>query len=138
MSRKMRLGPIAIFLTVVAIVLTTLAMLTQATSHADLVMARRFALVTETRYALEEEGQRYMMEVDGMIEDGSFSPEDAGMEKKKNGHLIHTISKDDYDLTIEITDPGRSGKYEIVKWKLSRRWAAEDPYGNIWQGPAGK
>ena len=39
MNHKMRLGPIAIFLVVVAIILTTLATLTLATTNADKVMA---------------------------------------------------------------------------------------------------
>lgn len=135
MSRKLRLGPVAIFLTVVAIVLATLAVLTQATSHADLVLAQRFANVTEIRYALEEEGQRYLMEVDEAVEAGDFSAESVGAETLDSGNISRVIEKDGYTLTIEITKPAR-GKYEIKEWKISREWTEEDPFDNIWQGTA--
>ena len=57
---KIRLGPIAIFLVVVAIILTTLATLTLATTNADKVMAERFASVTAVRYELEAQGQQFL------------------------------------------------------------------------------
>ena len=49
MQHKIRLGPIAVFLAVVTVVLTTLAILTTATTNADKVLAERFAEVTQTR-----------------------------------------------------------------------------------------
>ena len=56
MNHKIRLGPIAIFLAVIAVVLTSLATLTVATSRADMVLAERFAEVTAIRYELNAEG----------------------------------------------------------------------------------
>ena len=136
MNRKIRLGPVAIFLTVVAIVLTTLAVLTQATSRADLVMAGRFAEVTEERYAIEEDGQRFLMEIDDKLSDGTFDAEEAGFERTEDGTLACTISRGGYDLRLVITEPDRSGNYKIKKWKIARQWNAPDPFGNVWQGPS--
>ena len=50
--------------TVIAIVLTTLAVLTLASSNADVVMAERFAGVTKIRYDLESEGYRFVQKAD--------------------------------------------------------------------------
>lgn len=133
MSRKIRLGPVAVFLAVIAVVLSTLAVLTQATSHADLVMAERYAAVTEIRYRLEEEGQRYLMEVDAAEEAGGFSADAVGAEVLESGNISRVISDGGYRLTIEITEPS-GGEYEIVKWKLNKEWSAEDPFSNIWKG----
>lgn len=133
MNRKVRLGPVAIFLAVIAVVLSTLAVLTQATSHADLVMAERYAAVTEIRYRLEEEGQRYLMQVDEAEAAGNFSTDAVGADRLDSGNISRVIKDDGYKLTIEITEPA-NGKYEIVKWKISKEWNAEDPFSNIWKG----
>ena len=71
MSRKIRLGPIAVFLAVVAVVLATLAVLTTATTNADKVLAERFAGVTQSRYALEAEGEKFLQQYDEQAKSGS-------------------------------------------------------------------
>lgn len=134
MDHKIRLGPIAIFLTIVAIVLSTLAVLTAATAGADKVMAERFASVTQIRYELESEGEQYLQKIDGLAAEGKLTAEAAGAEKVLSGGLKKTITKSGYTLTIETTDPGESGKYEVTGWKITREWNAEDPFSNIWQG----
>ena len=134
MNTKIRLGPMAVFILLVAVVLTTLAMLAQATSHADLVMAERFADVTAVRYSLEEEGQNYLMQIDEALKAGDFDAAENGAEVTEDGNLRHTVSRDGYDLVIEITDPGKAGKYKVIKWNLSRQWEAEGQFQNIWQG----
>ena len=64
MKHRIRLGPIAIFLAVIAAVVATLAMLTFATSRADMALAERFAAVTAIRYELDEEGNRFLQAVE--------------------------------------------------------------------------
>ena len=64
MTHKTRLGPIAIFLVIVTMVITTLAVLTVATSNADITMARRFADVTRIRYGLEAQAEEFLSNVE--------------------------------------------------------------------------
>ena len=78
MNHRTRLGPLAIFLAVVVMVITTMAVLTIATSNADRTMAKRFASVTQTRYQLEAD--------------------------------------------------------ELLEWKVSKLWKADDPVKDIWNG----
>jgi hypothetical protein len=93
MDHKIRLGPIAIFLTIVAIVLSTLAVLTAATAGADKVMAERFASVTQIRYELESEGEQYLQKIDSLAAEGKLTAEAAGAEKVLSGGLKKTITK---------------------------------------------
>jgi hypothetical protein len=122
MNHKVRLGPIAIFLVVIAIVLTVLATLSLATTTADRVMAERFAYVTSVRYELEAEGQKFLRDYSEQAASGNAA------ETHK------TITKDGYTLDIEVTAPGGDGSYEIVKWQITKDWNAEDPYDHIWKG----
>lgn len=134
MDHKIRLGPVAVFLAVVAIVLSTLAVLTAATSNADRVMAERFAKVTQIKYELESEGEQFLQSVDEQAEKGRVDAEAVGAEKTLAGSLKRTFSKDGYELTVVISEPDDSGEYEIVEWKIIKEWNAEDPFRNVWQG----
>ena len=163
MSHKIRLGPVAVFLSVVAVVLTTLAVLTIATSNADKVMAERFAKVTQIRYELENEGEKYLMAIDEAVAPGAAGSASSGKSGKSSGigksgksagsntgpaslaqslgaevtdnnTIRKVIEKDGYELTIEITEPDGAGNYDISTWKITKKWNAEDPFGNIWQG----
>ena len=134
MSHKIRLGPIAVFLAVVAVVLTTLAILTTATSNADRLMAERFARVTQIRYELEDEGNQYLMKVDEQAKKGRVTVASVDEELTDDCVLRKTIEKDGYVLEIEITKLDSAGNYDISKWKITKEWNAENPFGNIWQG----
>ena len=124
MNHHMRLGPIAICLVVVAIILTTLATLTLATTNADKVMAERFAAVTSARYELEAEGQQFLRDFDEQAASGTVTSEDRHATLEKSG----------YTLEIQISAPDANGNYEIEKWDLKKNWKADDPFQHIWKG----
>lgn len=135
MAHKTRLGPIAVFLTIVAMVITTLALLTVATSNADRVMAGRFANITQTRYELEAEGERFIA--------AAAAGNAAGMEGVTAGSQSNeypdaaysfTSEKEGYRLEVETAAPDEGGHVEILRWKISRIWNSADPIENIWQG----
>ena len=118
MNHRTRLGPLAIFLAVVVMVITTMAVLTIATSNADRTMAKRFASVTQTRYQLEADGERFISEaVTGQA--GSYE-----FYEELNG----------YSITVEISEPDAAGNYEVLTWKISKLWNADDPVKDIWNG----
>ena len=50
-----KLGPLALLLTIISICLTTLSILTCTTSGADLRLAQKYAETVQTRYSLERE-----------------------------------------------------------------------------------
>lgn len=124
MNHKMRLGPIAIFLVVVAIILTTLATLTLATTNADKVMAERFAAVTSARYELEAEGQQFLRDFDELAAAGAVTESDRQTVIERSG----------YTLEIQLSLPDANGNYEIETWDLKKDWTADDPFKHIWKG----
>ena len=133
--RKVRLGPIAIFLTVVAMVLSTMAVLTVSTSHADKALTQRFADVTKTRYALEAEGQRFLQQVDEQIagQGEAVDAEKLGAERVDGG-VEKELKKNGYTLRIRVSDPDKDGNFTVKQWKIVKDWKVEDPYSNVWQG----
>ena len=141
MAHKTRLGPIAVFLTIVAMVITTLALLTVATSNADRVMAGRFANITQTRYELEADGEKFIAAVaagnaEGMegVTAGSLTDAE-GPDAAAGGTVYSYVAeKDGYRLEVEAGMPDAAGNVEIRKWKLNRIWNSSDPIDDIWQG----
>ena len=121
---KIRLGPIAIFLVVVAIILATLATLTLATTNADKVMAERFAAVTAVRYELEAQGQQFLRDYDELAVAGTVTDADR----------TQTFENGGYTLAIELSAPDAAGNYEIITWDLKKDWTADDPYTHVWKG----
>ena len=143
MVHKTRLGPIAVFLTIVAMVITTLALLTIATSNADRVMAGRFANITQTRYELEADGEKFIAAVasgnaEGMegVTAGSTADADNNADAASSGSGVYSYvaEKDGYRLEVEAGMSDAAGEVEIRKWKLSRIWNSSDPIDDIWQG----
>ena len=132
MSHKVRLGPIAVFLAIVAVVLSTMVILTVSTTHADSVMAQRFASVISQRYALEAEGEAFLKEADEMAAAGSLDAAALGAEESEDG-ITKTISENGYTLTVTAA-PDASGGVTVKDWTMSKDWNADDPYQNIWKG----
>ncbi|MBR2672213.1 MAG: hypothetical protein IKE27_08430 [Oscillospiraceae bacterium] len=132
MSHKIRLGPVALFLTVIAIVLTTLAVLTLASSNADVVMAERFAGVTKVRYDLESEGYRFVQRADEALKSGGSVASVPGVRSDGSGGYEYALEQDGYRLDIVVKPSGDS--VEIVKWKITKVWVEDDPYKDIWAG----
>lgn len=102
-----KLGPLALLLTVISICLTTLAILTFATARADLRLAEKYAATVRTRYELDEEGQEWLRDAD---------PNDGTV-----------LEKEGSTLTILLED-GR-----ITEWRHERDWE-EDLDLEVWPG----
>ena len=135
MSHKIRLGPIAVFLAIVAIVLATMTILTVSTANADMVMARRFAEVTQERYALEAEGERILASFGDQASEGSIDAAALGGEETEDGYVF-LVDGEDYTLTVGVTKPDGAGSFDVSRWKLTKKWNADDPYQNVWKGGA--
>ncbi len=115
-----KLGPLALLLTVISICLTILAILTYTTAGADDRLAQRYAQTTTERYELEIAGQEALAEFP------------AGFEAGEEGTLSKTIEQDGLVLTIGAT-PGTDGP-QVVTWKVSRQWEQDGLIHNLWDG----
>ena len=132
MTHKTRLGPIAIFLVIVTMVITTLAVLTVATSNADVIMAKRFADITQIRYGLEAQGEEFLSYVESA---DTSNPADYmnGVTETGNGYEF-TAEDGGYRLEVAVARQDGSGSYEVTKWKLTKIWSASDPMNSLWPG----
>lgn len=104
-----KLGPLALLLTVVVICLSVLAILTFTTAQADLTLARYYAETVQTRYELEEEGQRFLLQA---------KPKDAMV-----------FEKDGMRLTVALDETGA-----VIRWTLEKQWTQPETTGNLWMG----
>ncbi len=121
-----RLGPLALLLTVISICLTVLAILTITTAQADRRMSERYADAVEQRYALEAEGQRLLRD---LREDPGRA---ASLERGEDGLLRTELRRDDFTLRIALREDGDG--YTVVSWRQAREWEiAEEPI-HIWTG----
>ena len=136
MSHKLRLGPIAVFLAVIAAVVATLAILTFATSRADAALAERFAAVTAVRYELEEDGNRFLQEAQrqGTGADLSEAGPDGETTDLGGGCWQYYIEKDGYALTVEVEPDSSGSAYAVTTWRISRLWVGDDPFEDLWLG----
>ncbi len=114
-----RLGPLALLLTVITICLSVLAMLSYSNSAADMRLSERYADAVKTRYLLEKDGQEYLAEM-------QEAPAADGVETQK------IFKRNGYTLTIELT--GEDGNYEVSRWQINKDWEETNDMGNLWQG----
>ena len=133
MNHQMRLGPMAIFLAVIAVVLSMLAILTTATTNADAALASRFAQVTAVRGILEKEGHLFLKAYDAQVRSGTPDPEAVGAVQTEDGY-IYSVEKDGYTLNITVSAPDDAGNYKVIGWKIKKQWEEANPFNDIWMG----
>ena len=99
-----------------------------------LMMAQRFADVTQIRYELEADGARFLQAAAEAAADGRDVGEDTDATPLTDGGYACALEREGYTLRIEITQPDGAGNFEITKWKISKNWDMEDPMDNVWKG----
>lgn len=121
-----KLGPLAVLLTVISICMTVLAILAFTTAGADMKLARTYADTVKTRYELEAKGQEFM----GEVAEGTVAPDNAAVSE--NGVYTKTFELDGSYLRIGYTFD--NGVYRIVEWRHGRQWEPDDSMGDLWDG----
>ena len=113
-----RLGPLALLLTVISICLGTLAVLSFSNSGADMRLAQRYSEAVRIRYLLEEDGQAFLNEMNS--------------GQAAEGTVTKTFEREGYTLRMELTSDG--GHYEVSGWQISKNWEEDTIIDNLWQG----
>lgn len=124
-----KIGPLALLLTVITICLTVMAILTFTTARADLTMAQKYAGSAQTRYELTQQGQEFLAQADETIAVGMPLSGMDDVKPTRNG-ISKVLEKDGYKLTITLADSGST--YKVSSWRLEKEWS-EDTTLNIWQ-----
>ena len=127
-----KLGPLALLLTVISICLTTLAILTYSTARADMRLAEKYAETVRVRYTLEIQGQEYLRDLARESDrDGLEVLEDFGAPT--DGTQRKTFEQDRTRLHVAVKPDGQGG-YAVTQWKLERDWQQDTSIGNLWSG----
>lgn len=126
-----RLGPLALLLTVLSICMTTLGILSFTTARADLSLAEKYADTVRIRYEREAEGMAFLSEVGASLASGAQAA-DLG-EADEDGVIWRRIGDDRTALRIGLRIR-EDGDWEIVSWRLENSWEAEPIPGNLWSG----
>lgn len=130
-----RLGPLALLLAVISICMTTLGILTFTTARADLSMAEKYAATVQTRYGLEEEGQKFLLEAGKALEEGVDLQSLPDTTTDTEGVTWKRITDGDYSLMIGLRLKEDQGeKPGIVSWKITKAWEEDTSMGNLWNG----
>ena len=119
-----KLGPLALLFAVIAICLTTLAVLTWSTALADGRLAARYAETVAERYALEREGQTLLRDA-AAGDCGAFS-------KANDGTYETVLSRGDARLSIRLAADGR-----VLLWRHTMEWTEDTSLGTLWPGLGG-
>lgn len=122
-----KLGPLALLLTVISICLTIMAILNFSTAKADVRLAEKYADTVKERYRLEQEGQAYLA--------GTARDLAQGMEliPGPDGLVWETIEGDQVRLSIALRPDGTGG-YGVDTWQIDRQWEEDTSMGNLWNG----
>ena len=120
-----KLGPLALLLTVISICLTVLAILSFTTARADLRLAEKYAQTVSERYLLEAEGQELLAELQ------DSDPGMLDMERDANGVWWTDLEKDGAHLHIGVKKSADG--WEPVAWRMDKD-REEDTELDVWDG----
>lgn len=132
-----KLGPLALLLTVISICMTVLGILSFTTARADLSLARRHGETVRLQYELEAEGQAFLGEAHRAVEKAGGDPAGLsgleGTETGEDGVIRKTISRESFTLTVGIL-PDQENGIRIVNWQIHKEWEPDEEMGNLWSG----
>lgn len=131
-----KLGPLALLLTVISICMTVLGILSFTTARADLSLSRRHGDTVSLRYKLEAEGQSFLAEAHRALALAGNDPAGLsgldGIETGEDGVVRKIISKNGFTLTIGIVPDEKDG-IRVVNWNIQKEWEPNDDIGNLWR-----
>lgn len=130
-----RLGPLALLLTVISICMTTLGILAFATARADLRLAEKYAETVRERYELERQGQALWRDVEEARAAGKVPDSLPGVEAEEDGVLRAVIRGESASLQIGLAPVGTEARgYGIIVWRIEKKWEPEPGMGHLWGG----
>ncbi|MBQ9685833.1 MAG: hypothetical protein IJV41_04690 [Oscillospiraceae bacterium] len=121
-----KLGPLALLLTVISICLTVLAILSFTTARADSRLAEKYAETVQTRYALEARGQEFLADL--------YESDPSLMDMEWDGQGVWWTTLELSGARLRIGVKASGGEYTVVAWRHDREWSQDELIGNLWLG----
>ena len=128
-----RTGTLTILITLVAVCLAVLSVLSFSTSHADLVLAKNSLQRYYQDTALQNQAQHWLQSVDQSLFYGYDIP--LG-EINPNGSISTTLTDSNGRcLAVSVTpsQTQNSPRYRITRWQFSQLWEPDTSL-NLWDG----
>ena len=125
-----KLGPLALLLSVISICLATLAILTFTTGRADLALSEKYANTVTVRFAREAEAQEFYRDAN---ENADFLDVTPGPD----GSVSQTFEGGGSRLAVVLAPDGAGG-YDVASWRADREWDHDETIGNLWDGKFGE
>ena len=127
-----KLGPLALLLTVITICLAILAILTFSTAEADLRLAETSAETVQEKYEREAEGQQFLADAYAVLAQGL--PLSTLDDVTVSGDTVtKSIGDDSIRLVITLQELPDGG-LRILSWNTVSEWEAEQSFGSVWLG----
>lgn len=128
-----RLGPLALLLTVISICMTTLSILAFSTGRADLSLASKYADTVKNRYGLEAQGMAFLKDAQEAVDQGIELSSLTDTTTDEEGVTWKRIEGEEASLSIGLI-PNEDLGYEVTSWRVEKPWDAETSIGNLWTG----
>lgn len=128
-----KLGPLALLLTVISICLTTLAILTFTTSMADVSLAEKYADTVTERYLIEKDGQAFIRDYQEALDEGTVSLSFPDLIADASGISWVTLERGETKLRIGLKEDGIYD-FKIIGWRIYKEWEEDESIGNLWLG----
>ena len=127
-----RLGPLALLLTVISICMTTLGILAFTTARADMSLAEKYASTVQSRYVLEKQGQDFLRQAGEALAAGSALEKMEGAEKDEDGGVYRTFECGEFRLQVGILQEEES--FRVTKWRIQKDWEPAGGMMDLWDG----
>ena len=127
-----KLGPLALLLTVISICLTTLAILTFTTAQADVRLAEKYAKTVTERSDRMSEGAAFLAEAAGAVSSGMSLSDLPDTATDEGG--ITWYEKENGEERIVVGVREEDGELKITSFRVTREWSEDLDIGNLWPG----
>jgi hypothetical protein len=135
-TKKVRIGSVSLLFTVILLCVVVLSVLSISTVRADRALSERTAESVSDWYELQNEGQKWLAEVDAVLREHRWRRCDRFLPKGsvRDDLIISTeLKHKGRTLQIKIRWVGRNPdgpRYKVVEWKSSVDWE-EDQSMNL-------
>ena len=127
-----KLGPLALLLTVISICLTTLAILTFSTAQADGRLAERYAGTVTARYALMNEGQAFLKDASDAVAEGLPLSSLPQAQPAGDGAVRYESEENGMQLIVTVRE--EDGALKTTEFLVTKEWSEDLDIGNLWDG----
>lgn len=135
-TKKVRIGSVSLLFTVILLCVVVLSVLSISTVRADRALSERTAESVSDWYELQNEGQKWLAEVDAVLREHRW--------RRCDRFLPKGTVRDDLTISTELKHKGRTlqikirwvgrnpdgPRYKVVEWKSSVDWE-EDQSMNL-------